>query len=95
MIVVVAKHPQSEEFQLPVLETQIAAHAIEGFLDSSQPREEQAVLILLIFPVIVQESHSDGRVVPRTRWTCSLDGIAAFRIALQIEFLREANVNVL
>ena len=33
-------------------------------------------------------------MIPRASWARSLDGIAAFRIALQVEFLGETNVNV-
>src|SRR5258708_10688317 len=95
VVVVMPEHSESEEFQLSMLESNIAAHAIEGFLDGRQTREEQSVLILLVIAVVVEESKSDGRVVPRSSWPCGLDGVAALWIPLQVELLRQANVNVL
>src|SRR6266581_1809434 len=95
VVVVVAKHSESVQFQLSVLETQVAADAIEGFFDGWDPWNEQAVLVLLILAVVIQESYSDGSMIARTGRTCRLDGIAAFGIALQVKLLGEANVNVL
>ena len=57
-------------------------------------RDGEVVFKLLIFAVVVQESYADGGVVARARRACCLDGIAALRIALQVEFLRHTKVNV-
>src|SRR5215472_12909355 len=81
---------------MPVLEPEIAAHSIKGFFHSCRNAGEGCtVLILLVLPIVVVETHPDGSVVTRTGWTCRLDGISAFPVALQIELLRDANVNVL
>src|SRR5258708_15701539 len=95
VVVVMPEHSESEEFQLSILESNIAAHAIEGFLDGRQTREEQSVLVLLVLAIVVEEPEPDRRVVPWTGWSCGLDGVAALRIPLQVELFREANVNVL
>ena len=87
VVVVMPEHSESVHLQLAVFETQITPDAIEGLFNCGQSRKEQAVLILLILAVVIQESNPDGSVIPRTGWTSCLNGIAAFRVAFQVEFL--------
>src|SRR5215831_86815 len=81
---------------MPVLKPEIASHSIKGFFHSCRNAGKGcAVLILLILAVVIVEAKPDRCVVARTRGTCRLDGIATLPVALQIELLRDAHINVL
>src|ERR1700739_2962967 len=80
---------------MAVLEAEVASHAVERFLDGGQDAGEGcAVLILLVLPVVIQEAEADRGVIAGTGWPGSLDGVAAFRVTLEIESLRKPNVNI-
>src|SRR5215472_2435299 len=81
---------------MPILEPKIPSDAVKGFFHSRRNAgKRRAVLILLVLSIVVVETHPDRSVITRTGWARRLDGIATFPIALQIELLRDANVNVL
>src|SRR5215469_646173 len=81
---------------MPILEPKIPSDAVKGFFHSRRNAgKRRAVLILLVLSIVVVETHPDRSVITRTGWPRRLDGIATFPIALQIELLRDANVNVL
>src|SRR5438876_561236 len=80
---------------MAVLEAQVAADTVERLFDGGQNAGEgRTVLILLVLPVVIIETQADRSVVAGTSWPGSLDGVAAFRVTLQIESLGKANVNI-
>src|SRR5437899_5452159 len=80
---------------MAVLEAQVAADTVERLFDGGLNAGEcRSVLILLVLPVVIIETQADRSVVAGTSWPGSLDGVAAFRVTLQIESLGKANVNI-
>src|SRR5205085_12027193 len=88
------QHPQSKYFQMPVLEAEVATHTIKRFLDGGHALEKRSILVLLVFAVVIIEPKADRGVIARPGGTGRLDGVAAFRVALEVESLRKADVNV-
>src|SRR5215472_10990019 len=81
---------------MPILEPKIPSDAVKGFFHSRRNAgKRRAVLILLVLSIVVVKTHPNGGVITRTGWTCRLDSGAAFRSALQIELLRDTDVDVL
>src|SRR6516162_5333361 len=79
---------------MAVLEAKIASNPVKGLLDSRNTGYScWSALILLVLAVVVK-TEADRGVVAGTSWPRSLDGVAAFRVTLQIESLGKANVNI-
>src|SRR5579864_1553200 len=78
-----------------ILETEIAPRAIERFVDRAKSWEERTVHVQRVAPIIVESSEANRSVVVRTGWPRRLYGVAALRIPLQVETLRNTYVNVL
>src|SRR5215472_18794261 len=78
---------------MAVLEAKIASNPVKGLLDSRNTGYSSA-LILLVLAVVVVKTEADRGVVTGTSWPRRLDGVAAFRVTLQIESLGKANVNI-
>src|SRR6516225_4564046 len=71
---------------MAVLEAKIASNPVKGLLDSRNTGYScWSALILLVLAVVVVKTEADRGVVAGTSWPRSLDGVAAFRVTLQIE----------
>src|SRR5713226_8785646 len=80
---------------MTVLEPYVPARAIVRFTDGPYKTELRTVQVLRVAAVVVERPQSDRRVIARSRWPSGLHCIAALRVALQIEALRDAHINVL
>src|SRR5712692_9070989 len=95
LICVMSIHLQSPELKLAVFEPDVAACSVEWVVDRGKCRKEYAVHVESVAPVVVERAETQRCVIPWPRWPGRLHLFTDRRVAFQIEFLREANINVL
>src|SRR5579859_521357 len=97
MVVVVAVQGDRIELELAaIFETHLGADSVEGILNRvGDPREQGSAEILLVGAVVIKGADAERGVVVRTRRTRGLNGVAALRIALQVELIGGVKIDVL
>src|SRR5579863_10196033 len=96
MVVVMAVQGNGIEFKLAaIFESHLAADSVEGVLDcGGDAGEQSSAEILLVGAMVVKSPDAEGGVVVWTGRPGGLNGVAALRIALQVELIRGVQIDV-
>ena len=65
-------HADAVEFQMAILEAEVAAGAIERLVNCAKSGEQRTVHVERIAAVVVESAEANGSVVTRTGWPCGL-----------------------